>query len=84
MVAPITAPSGVPEVEIVPSGYRGLHVLLGETEKAVRFTYYAWTLWLPKKAVVKLKDEWMYYAQGWAIETSKQHPSAVHNPDYQR
>lgn len=53
----------------VPSGYRGLGVLLRETEKAAQFQYYEWELWIPKKVIVRVEDN--YFCPAPCIESAK-------------
>ncbi len=57
-----------------PSGHRELHEPVGETDRAVRFRYYAWLIWIPRTALVKVGDA--YTAPDWAIGSAKEHASA--------
>lgn len=57
-----------------PAGHRILHEPVAETDSAVRFRYYAWILWIPRSALVKVGAE--YTTPAWAIDTAKEHPSA--------
>ena len=57
-----------------PTGYRELHEPVAETDKAVRLRYYAWLIWIPRSALVKVGET--YTAPAWAIDSAKAHPSA--------
>lgn len=57
-----------------PSGHRELHEPIAETDKAVRFRYYAWFLWIPRSALVKVGST--YTAPAWAIDSAREHESA--------
>lgn len=54
-----------------PPGYRILGEVLERREKAWRFKYYGWELWIPKSAVVKVRKG-PYTAPAWAIDTAKE------------
>jgi len=58
-----------------PRGDRILGAKHESTEKAVRFEYYGWLVWLPKRAVTKVHHG-PYTAPAWAIDSAKEHPSA--------
>lgn len=75
MTAPVTMPKGIKFVNERPPGYRWLHEIHKETEKAVQFRYYSIIIWLPKKAVVRVRKTQKFCAQNWAIETAKSHIS---------
>ncbi len=45
----------------------------------MRFRYYAWLIWIPRSAVVKVGD--VYTAPPWAIDSAKEHASARHYRD---
>ena len=60
-----------------PPGYRGLGKILDKTPKAVQVSYYKWVLWLPRKAVRRIRGVEIYFAPSWAIESAKEHPSAL-------
>jgi hypothetical protein len=62
-----------------PRDYRELHEPVAETDKAVRFRYYAWLIWIPRSALVKVGD--VYTAPPWAIDSAKEHASARHYRD---
>ena len=55
----------------IPSGYRGLGVLVHETDKAGLFQYYEWQLWIPKKVLVRVEDN--YFCPAPCVETAKQY-----------
>ena len=57
-----------------PTGHRELHEPIAETDKAVRFRYYAWFLWIPRSALVKVGST--YTAPAWAIDSAREHESA--------
>lgn len=59
-----------------PSGYRVLGKVLDKTPKGVQVLYYQWVLWLPRRAVRRIRGKEIYLAPSWAIKTAKQHPSA--------
>lgn len=61
-----------------PAGYRELGEIRQKTEKAVQVEYHSWLLWIPKKALVKVKNG-PYTAPAWAIDSAKDHPSARDN-----
>lgn len=63
-----------------PSGNRELGEVLQRTEKAIRFGYHGWSLWIPKSAITKVRRG-PYTAPAWAIESAKEHPSASHIRD---
>ncbi len=52
---------------------------LAETALAVRFRYYGWLLWIPRSALSHVGDA--YTAPAWAIDTAREHESAVHFSD---
>jgi hypothetical protein len=58
-----------------PPGYRELGRVLERREKALRFEYYDWKIWIPKKSVVKVRRG-PYCAPAWAIDSGKEHGSA--------
>ena len=60
-----------------PSGYRKLGKILDKTPKGVQVSYYQWVLWLPRKAVRRIRGREIYFAPSWAIESAKEHPSAL-------
>lgn len=60
-----------------PAGYRILGEPVGQTEKAIQFCYYNWIIWLPKFAVIHLRDD-SFCAPIWAIDSGKEHESALH------
>lgn len=62
-----------------PKGDRILHEPCGETDRAVRFRYYGWILWLPRSALSRIGTD--YTAPLWAIESAKAHESARHFAD---
>ena len=59
-----------------PPGYRVLGKILDNTLKGVQVSYYQWVLWLPRRAVRRIREKEIYLAPSWAIESAKQHPSA--------
>lgn len=46
--------------------------MLKHTAKAGLYDYHGWELWIPHKAVIKLKDG-PYLASLWAVDTAKEY-----------
>ena len=59
------------ELTYAPRGYRGLGRCLRESYsgKAYLFEYYGYTLWIPKKLLVKAEGG--YFAPDWAVINAK-------------
>jgi hypothetical protein len=49
---------------------------LQKREKAWQMPYHDWILWIAVSALVQVEDQ--YAAPQWALDSSKQHPSARH------
>ncbi len=49
---------------------------LSDSRKAVLVRYFRWKLWIPLKAMVQVWPKYELYANGWAIDRAKAHPSA--------
>lgn len=62
-------------VSTVPPGYRELGEAVIATDLAVQFQYRAWVLWVPKSAMVYCRRK--FYAAQWAVDTSREHRSAI-------
>jgi hypothetical protein len=58
-----------------PTGDRILGDIFAKTEKAIKFYYHGWALWIPRSALTKIVDG-PYTAPGWAIDSAKAHDSA--------
>ena len=69
-------PVKIRSVDERPVGYRVLGNILNETPKAIQVTYYAWILWIPRKAARRVRGAKTLVAPLWAIESAKNHPSA--------
>ena len=69
-------PIKIRDVKERPAGYRILGNVVNETPRAVQVTYYKWILWIPKKAVRRIRETKALAAPLWAIESAKEHPSA--------
>lgn len=59
-----------------PPGSRLLHEPVNATDKAVRFRYHNWIIWVPRSVLVLVGKE--FAVPFWAVETAKKHPSAQH------
>ena len=70
-------PIPIRAVAKLPQGYLGLGKILNETPKAVQITYYEWVLWLPRKALRRIRGKEIYFAPWRLIESAKQHQSAL-------
>lgn len=62
-------------VSTLPRGYRELHEAVHATDLAAQFRYHSWVLWVPAAALVLYRGK--FYAAQWAIDTSREHRSAV-------
>lgn len=69
----------VPGLKLVakrPAGSREFREIVAATEKALRFRYYGWLLWAPKRAIVQIRGQREFWVQAWAVETAKSSASA--------
>lgn len=63
-----------------PNGYLMLQDITSYTDRAFSILHYRWSLWVPKKAVVRWKNQkndWEYAVARWAVDSAKNHPTAT-------
>lgn len=68
------------------SGYLLIQDIFSFSKKAFKVKYYTWTLWVPKKAVIRWYEgsEDRYAVARWAIDSAKAHPSASYEGTWDR